>query len=110
MTWFFISKQQIGNYKVLCFNKISYVKIYFSAILKLDKHETYFQYGNQVYKFRSKQEAGVSSFYIFTLPFFTFSKESFIWNERNSLNLCHTNNHEKKWWNLHKIFIQTLTA
>ena len=37
----------------------------------------------------------MSSFYIFTLPSFTFSKENFIWNERNSLNLCQTKNHEK---------------
>ena len=38
----------------------------------------YFQPRNQVYKFRSNQEICASSFYIFTLPFFTFSKESFI--------------------------------
>ena len=40
---FFISTNQVGNYKVPCFDKICYVKIYFSAILKLDRHKTSFQ-------------------------------------------------------------------
>ena len=47
----------------------------FSAILKLDRHKTTFQSGNQVHKSQSKQETCVISFYVFTLPFFTFSKE-----------------------------------
>ena len=69
--WFFISTHQAGNYKVMCFDKICYVKICLSAILKLERHKTYFsirksssQVSNQ-----SKQEMCVISFYIFTLPF-----------------------------------------
>ena len=34
---------QAGNYQVQCFNKLSYVKIYFSVIVKLDKQKTSFQ-------------------------------------------------------------------
>ena len=33
---------QVGNYKVLCFDRICYVKIYFSAILKVDRHKCLF--------------------------------------------------------------------
>ena len=66
----FISEHQVGNCKVPCLNKMSYVKIYF--ILKQDEHETSFQQGNRVYKFWSKQETCASSFYVFTLPFFIF--------------------------------------
>ena len=37
-----------------------------------------------------------TSLYIFILLFLTFSKESFIWNNKNSSNLPHTRNHRKK--------------
>ena len=62
---------QVGNYKVLCFGKIGYVKIYFSVILKLDRHRTSFQYWNQVHKFQSKQEMCDHSIFLLylSLPF-----------------------------------------
>ena len=43
MLFAFISTHQAGNCKVPCSNKISYAKIYFSVILKLDKNKTSFQ-------------------------------------------------------------------
>ena len=38
----------------------------------------------------------VTSLYIFILLFLTFSKESFIWDKKNSSNLPHIRNHTKK--------------
>ena len=52
----------------------------------------------------------MSSFYIFILPFSTFSNESFVWNKINSSSLTHTWNFREKNGKISKRIIQTLTA
>ena len=49
-----------------------------------------------MHKSQSKQETHVISFYIFTLPFFVFSKECLYEMKENLLNLCHTRNDRVK--------------
>ena len=69
---FFISTHQVGNYKVPCFDKICYVKIYFSATLKLDRHKTFIKKEIKFISFEaSKKHVRVHSIFLFyfCLPF-----------------------------------------
>ena len=81
-------------------NKITILPRKFNSLIKdgkLWRSKCYTNTNTPLNKLKSTtKNKHVTSLYIFLLLFLTFSKESFIWNKKNSSYLPHTRNHRNK--------------